>query len=73
MVIIESISRASFYHSTQYKTGIGALDGSTGKSIEIDRRSCVQGLLEVSVLSVVVNAQADALLRYSVLNCYLKD
>ncbi|QJU41344.1 hypothetical protein [Serratia marcescens] len=60
MVIIESVSRASFYHSTQYKTGIGALDGSTGKSIEIDRRSCAQGLLEVSALSVVVNAQADA-------------
>lgn len=60
MVIIESTSRTSFYHSTQYKTGIGALDGSTGKSIEIDRRSCAQGLLEVGALSVVVNAQADA-------------
>lgn len=32
----------------------------TGKSIEIDRRSWAQGLLEVSALSVVVNAQADA-------------
>lgn len=35
---------------------------TTGKSIEIDRRSCAQGLLEVSALSVVVNAQADALI-----------
>ena len=33
---------------------------TTGKSIEIDRRSWAQGLLEVSALSVVVNAQADA-------------
>nr|DAP97687.1 MAG TPA: hypothetical protein [Caudoviricetes sp.] len=33
MVIIESVSRASFYHTTRYKTGIGALDDSTGKSI----------------------------------------
>lgn len=33
----------------------------TGKSIEIDRRSWDQGLFEVSALSVVVNAQADAL------------
>ncbi|BEN67434.1 Uncharacterised protein [Serratia marcescens] len=31
------------------------------------------GLNVLSALSVVVNAQADALLRYSVLNCYLKD
>lgn len=36
---------------------------TTGKSIEIDRHSCAQGLLEVSALSVVVNAQADALRR----------
>lgn len=34
---------------------------TTGKSIEIDRRSWAQGLFEVSALSVVVNAQADAL------------
>lgn len=34
---------------------------TTGKSIEIDRRSWAQGLLEVSALSVVVNAQADAI------------
>lgn len=33
---------------------------TTGKSIEIDRRSWAQGLFEVSALSVVVNAQADA-------------
>lgn len=34
---------------------------TTGKSIEIDRRSWAQGLFEVSALSVVVNAQADTL------------
>lgn len=28
---------------------------TTGKSIEIDRRSCAQGLFEVSALAVVVN------------------
>lgn len=38
---------------------------TTGKSIEIDRRSWAQGLFEVSALSVVVNAQADARRRAS--------
>lgn len=34
---------------------------TTGKSIVIYRFSCAQGLVEDSALSVVVNAQADAL------------
>lgn len=32
---------------------------TTGKSIEIDRRSWAQGLFEVSALSVVALAQLD--------------
>ena len=43
------------------KRWLHEMEPITGKSIEIDRRSWAQGLFEVSALSVVVNAQADAL------------
>lgn len=39
----------------------------------VRRWQLVRAVPPVSILTVVVNAQADALLRYCVLNCYLKD
>jgi len=45
---------------------LGRDEAITGKSIEIDRRSWAQGLLEVSALSVVVKLNGELGNRFTV-------